>query len=166
MSKPIIFIQVHGRPEILEAELSEAATVGELFDVLTAAGIEMSDETFVFIDEAEQHQAGERHHPIHGIRHGSRVHVCHCKRIKTTVHFLNNTAEREFAAWNARVGPSRNGRCENFKLSPKDAAEHVLQLCNSTKRPSSDTRLNELVKPHECLGVLRPRPREARRGVI
>ena len=37
-----------------------------------------------------------------------------------------------------------------IKLNPKDAAEHVLQLCNSTKRPPSDTRLNELVQRHEC----------------
>ena len=30
MSKIIIFIQTHGRPGILEAELSQAATLGEL----------------------------------------------------------------------------------------------------------------------------------------
>jgi hypothetical protein len=149
MSKPIIFIQVHGRPEILEAELSEAATVGELYDALAAAGIEMNAETFIFIDEAEEHQTGERNHPIHGIRHGSRIHVCHCKRIKTTVHFLHNTAEREFAP-GARVRAVKEWAVEKLKLNPKDAAEHVLQLCNSTKRPPSDTRLNELVQRHEC----------------
>jgi len=143
MSKPIIFIQVHGRPEIVEAELSEVATIGELYDVLTAVGIEMNSETFVFIDEAEEHQAGERHHPI------SSFHVCHCKRIRTTVHFLNHTAEREFAP-GARVRAVKEWAVEKFKINPKDAAEHVLQLCNSTKRPPSDTRLNELVQLHEC----------------
>ena len=149
MSKPIIFIQVHGRPEIVEAELSEVATIGELYDVLTAVGIEMKSETFVFIDEAEEHQAGERHHPISSFRHGSRIHVCHCKRIRTTVHFLNHTAEREFAP-GARVRAVKEWAVEKFKINPKDAAEHVLQLCNSTKRPPSDTRLNELVQLHEC----------------
>jgi hypothetical protein len=150
MSKPIIFIHVHGRPGILEAELSEAATMGELYDVLTAAGIPLDAETFVFIDESEHHQSGARHHPIAGIKHGSRVHVSHCKRIKTTVHFLDKTAEREFAP-GARARAVKEWAVLTFKLSPKDAAEHVLQLCNSTKRPPSDTRLNELLHPHECV---------------
>lgn len=149
MSKPIIFIQVHGCPGILEAELAEAATIGELYDVLAAAGVTLNDETFVFIDEAEQHEQGERHQPVHGIKHGSRIHVCHCKRIKTTVHYLSGTHEREFAP-GARVRAVKEWAVEKFKLSPKDAKEHVLQLCNSTKRPPTDTRLNEMVPPHEC----------------
>jgi hypothetical protein len=37
-----------------------------------------------------------------------------------------------------------------FGLNPKDAAEHVLQLCGSTKRPVTDTPLNELLAKHEC----------------
>ena len=45
MSKPIIFIQVHGRPGILEAELSEAATLGELHEALAAAGVPLDAET-------------------------------------------------------------------------------------------------------------------------
>jgi len=149
MSKPIIFIQVHGRPGIFEAELSEAATIGELYDVLAAAGIQMDAETFVFIDEAAHHQEGARHHPLGDIKHGSRIHVSHCKRIKTTVHYLDRTAEREFAP-GARVRTVKDWAVQTFKLNPKDAAEHVLQICNSTKRPSSDTRLNELVHAHEC----------------
>ena len=54
----IIFIQVHGRPGILEAELSEAATLGELHDALAAVGVPVDAETFIFIDEAEDHLQG------------------------------------------------------------------------------------------------------------
>jgi hypothetical protein len=149
MSKPIIFIHLHGRPEILEAELSEAATIGELNDALAAAGIDIDAETFVFVDESENHLAGERHHPIKGLKHGSRIHVCHCKRIRTTVHFLDKTGEREFAP-GSRVRAVKEWAVLTFNLNPKDAAEHVLQLCNSTKRPPSDTRLSELLNLHEC----------------
>jgi hypothetical protein len=39
---------------------------------------------------------------------------------------------------------------QTFKLSAKDAAEHVLQLCNSTDRPPSDTPLHQLVHGHGC----------------
>jgi hypothetical protein len=35
-------------------------------------------------------------------------------------------------------------------MDPKDAAEHVLQLCNSTDRPPSDTPLHQLVHGPHC----------------
>lgn len=149
MSKPIIFIQVHGRPGILEAELSEAATLGELHDVLTAAGIQIDAETFIFIDDAEHHQHGDRHQLVDRLKHGSRIHVSRCKRIKTTVYFLDKTAEHEFPP-GARVRAVKEWAVCNFRMNPKDAAEHVLQLCSSTKRPSSDTPLHELVEGHGC----------------
>src|ERR1051326_4880320 len=95
MSKPTIFIQVHGRPGIMEAELSEAATLGELQDALKTAGVPIDTETFIFVDESERHEEGERGRRGEGIKHGARVHVSRCKRIKTTVHFLSETAEHE-----------------------------------------------------------------------
>jgi len=149
MPKPIIFIQVHGRPGIVEAELAEAATLGELQDALKAAGVPVDAETFIFIDESEKHEEGDRVARVGGIKHGARVHVSRCKRIMTTVHFLNQTAEHEFAP-GARVRRVKEWAVQTFHMSPKDAAEHVLQICNSTKRPPSDTPLHELVEEHKC----------------
>ena len=37
-----------------------------------------------------------------------------------------------------------------FKMDPKDAAEHVLQICKSTERPASNTPLQQLVQGHTC----------------
>ena len=51
-----------------------------------------------------------------------------------------------------------------FKLSPKDAAEHVLQICKSTKRPAADTPLHELVRA-PLRALLRPRAGKAGRGL-
>jgi hypothetical protein len=149
MSKPVIFIQVQGRPGILESELSEAATLGELHDALASLGIKVDADTFVFIDEFEEHEQGERDYPISGLRHGARIHVCRCRRIKTTVHFLERTAEHEFAP-GRRVRAVKEWAVHTFKLNPKDAAEHVLQICNSTRRPASDTPLHELVEGQGC----------------
>lgn len=149
MSKQIVFIQVHGRPGILEAELSEAATLGELHDVLIAAAVQVDAETCIFVDEADQHQHGERHQPMHHLKHGSRIHVSRCKRIKTTVHFLEKADEHEFPP-GARVRAVKEWAVHKFGLNPKDAAEHVLQICNSTKRPASDTPLHELTDGCGC----------------
>lgn len=149
MAKVIIFIQIQGRPEILESELSEAATMGELHDALDGLGVQVGPETLIFIDESEEHQHGERHHPVGGLKHGARIHVCRCRRIKTTVHYLEKTAEHEFAP-GRRVRAVKEWAVHTFRLNPKDAAEHVLQICKSTRRPASDTPLHELVEAPQC----------------
>ena len=149
MSKTIVFIQIHGRPGILETELAEAATLGELHDALAGVGVQVDAETFIFIDEAEEHVHGQRHEPIHGLKHGARVHVSRCHRITSTVHFLDKTAEHQFSP-GARVRAVKAWAVHKFGLDSKDAAEHVLQICNSTERPPSDTPLNHLVHGHDC----------------
>jgi hypothetical protein len=149
MSKTIIFIQVHGQPGVLEAELAEAATLGDLHDALAGVGVQVDTETFIFIDEAEDHLHGDRDKPVHGLKHGARVHISRCHRIKTTVHFLDKTAEHPFPP-GARVRAVKAWAVHRFGLDPKDAAEHVLQICNATERPSSDTPLHCLVHGHEC----------------
>lgn len=140
-----IFIQSHDRSGIIEAALKDAATHGDLRDVLLAAGVPIDADTFIFIDEDEQHLHGDRHHSVPGIKHGARIHVTHYKRIKAIVHFLGQTEEHEFPP-GVRIRTVKTKAVHAFHMTPADAAEHVLQLCNSTERPTSDTTLNELAK--------------------
>ena len=149
MSKIIAFVQVHGRPGILEAELAEAATLGELHDALAAIGVQVDAESLIFIDEAEDHLHGERHEPVHGLKHGARVHVSRCHRIKTTVHFLDKTAEHSFPP-GARVRAVKAWAVHTFGLDPKDAAEHVLQVTGKTERPEPDTHIGSLASCPDC----------------
>jgi hypothetical protein len=149
MSKSTIFVQLHGQPGIVEAELSEEATLGDLHDALAKAGVTVEAGAFVFIDEADQPAEGDRHQRLPSVKRGCRIHVSRCKRIATTVHYLDKTAEHAFPP-GARVRAVKAWAVEKFRLSPKDAAEHVLQLCKSTERPSSDTPLHQLVHGHDC----------------
>ena len=149
MSQLLVFIQAHGRAEILEAELPPTATLGDLHDALQVLGIVVDTETFIFIDEAEEHEQGERHKRLPHVKHGSRIHVGRCKRIATTVNFLDKSEEREFPP-GARVRAVKEWAVHVFDMDPKDAAEHVLQLCNSTDRPPSDTPLHQLVHGDPC----------------
>jgi hypothetical protein len=144
MTKIVVFIQAHGRPGILDTELSPSCTLGELREALAAAGVHVDEETFVFLDDAEEHLCGEIDEVIRELKHGSRIHVCRCKRIKTTVNYLEKSAEHEFAP-GVRVRAVKEWAVHKFGLDPKDAAEHVLQLCGSKERPSTDTPLNHLV---------------------
>lgn len=153
MSKSIVFIQVHGRPGILESEVPSATTAGEIHDTLAKLGVALDADTYIFIEDDEQHLPDERHHQLK-VKHGCRVHITRCHRIKVTVHYLERTTEREFSP-GARVRAVKEWAVSKFTLSPKDAAEHVLQLCNSTVRPSSDTPLHELAPV--CAGRDEPR---------
>ena len=109
----------------------------------------VSAELFVFIDEAEEPIGREGNRPVPGIKHGSRVHIAHCRRIKTTVNFVERTVQRDFSP-GARVRRVKAWAVEEFKLNQKDGAEHVLQICNSTERPASDTPLHALVQRPDC----------------
>jgi hypothetical protein len=59
MSTIALFVQVHGKSGLHELELAEAATLGELHAALEKLGIKVDAETFVFIDEADQHESGQ-----------------------------------------------------------------------------------------------------------
>ncbi|QOJ14013.1 MAG: hypothetical protein HRU75_04900 [Planctomycetia bacterium] len=149
MSKTIAFVQVHGQTGILETEIPETPTVAELQDALKALGISVDAETLIFIDEAEDHIPQDRAERVRTLKRGCRLHVSRCRRIKTTVNFMQKTAEREFPP-GARVKTVKEWAVRKFEMDPKDAAEHVLQLCGSTERPASDTPLVQLVRGHHC----------------
>jgi len=149
MSKLIVFVQVHGRPGLLEAEVSESVTLGEIHDLLRAAGVQVDSETLVFVGEAEHHHAGDPHQHVSGIKRGSRIHVTRCHRIKVTVNFMHRSAEHDFPP-GVPVRVVKQWAVHEFKMDPKDAVEHVLQICGSTERPTSDTPLHQLVQGQAC----------------
>ena len=148
MSKTIIFIQAEGKPGITEAGITIPATVRDLHEVFKMHGIDF--EGFdVFIDEAEAPVPHDAKAMVEGLKHGSRVHLTRCKKIKVTVHYMDRTIKRAFAPGN-RVRTVKQWAVREFKFNPTDAGEHVLQLCNSTTQPPTDTALAELVSGHSC----------------
>src|SRR5687768_11803255 len=149
MSKTVVFIQVQGRPGIVEGELSTPATVGDIHDVLQQRGIEIDKDMVIFVDEAERHEREDRKAEVENVKRGCRIHVTRCKKIEVTVHFLNKTIERAFPP-GARVRAVKQWAVREFKINPTDAGEHILQLCNSTKQPPTDTPLVELVLDRSC----------------
>lgn len=149
MQELTLFVQAHGRPGISEVKLPETATLGQLHEALASLGITLDAETFVFVDEAEEPLSCGHHEHPGGLHHGGRVHVTRCRHIKTTVHYLHKTPEHRFPP-GARVHTVKAWAAHHFEMDPKDAAEHVLQLCQPTDRPPSDTRLHQLLHGHCC----------------
>jgi hypothetical protein len=148
MTKIPVFVQVHGRQGLIEVEVPETVTLGDLHEALKAAGIPIED-ALIFVDESEEPETRPHHEHLPHMKHGCRIHVCHCKRIKTTVHFAHKTVEHEFAP-GTRVRAVKALAVKKLEMDARDAAEHVLQLCGSTDRPASDTPLAQLVHHHRC----------------
>lgn len=148
MPKLTLFVQIQGEPNIIEVAINENLTESELYKALVGAGISLSPDQFVFIDETEEPISNGEKRPAE-VRQGTRVHVARCRRIKTTVNYLERTIERDFAS-GARVRSVKKWAMKEFELDKKDAAEHVLQVCKSAERPSSDTPLHALVQRSNC----------------
>lgn len=149
MPQMVFFVQVQGDPRIIEVAVAENVTEAGLHNALSAGGVPVAPEFFVFIDEAEEHIPCDGDRPVPGANHGTRVHVARCRRIKTTVRFVDKTIERGFPP-GARVRSVKKWAAHEFHLDHKDAAEHVLQICNSTKQPTSDSPLHALTHDHAC----------------
>jgi len=148
MSKSTVFIQLDGREGLIEAELPSTITGAQLHKSLAALDAETDDATFVFIDEEDEPVKRKGKESL-TLRPGTRIHVTRCRKIKVTVNFLEKTAEDHFSP-GARVRRVKAWAVDKFDLERQDAAEHVLQLCNSTSRPVSDTPLQQLTDGKRC----------------
>lgn len=144
-----LFVQEHGESTIREVLVEDTITSRDLHAALITAGLVLTDDDLVFLDEADSPLDPKGDEPVAPLHHGHRIHVCRCRHIEVTVNYLERQAHRPF-------GPSRRVRgvkawaTKEFGLDHKDAAEHVLQLCNSTERPTSDTPLHTLLHGHQC----------------
>ncbi|MGE3637365.1 MAG: hypothetical protein AB7G28_02320 [Pirellulales bacterium] len=149
MSQTVIFVDVHGIPGILETPIPPDSTLKHLYEALAILGVQVEADTLIFLDEAEDPLGRDLKQILAGLKHGSRVHVGPCRRVKTTVHYLSKTADHAFPP-GTRLRRVKAWAARHFRLDDKDAAEHILQLCHSTERPSSDTPLSQLVGCHGC----------------
>ena len=76
-----------------------------------------------------------------------RVHIHRCKGVEVTVNF-NQDEKKGFFPPSVTVDWVKEWSVgkDQYDMSPVDAAEHVLQVCNSTYRPDEDVHIGTLVK--------------------
>jgi hypothetical protein len=79
-----------------------------------------------------------------------RLHVAYCRQVEVSVRFNGEEVKRHFppGATIARVHHWAARRA--FHLSPRDAAEHVLQLQGTVKRPDRDVHIGTLTAGIAC----------------
>lgn len=143
------FIQSDGKPDLTEVELPEDVSIDDLFALLTQHEIDLDDEIEIFIDEADEPLKRKGKDRVPALKRGCRIHVTRCRKVKASVNFTDRTEAEQFAP-GVRVRRVKAWAVRMFKLDGNDASEHVLQLCNSTVRPPTDTPLYELTDRRSC----------------
>lgn len=79
-----------------------------------------------------------------------RLHLGRCKRVSVNVTFNGVTKSRDFPPV-TRVGHVHKWATHKaFEMSPRDAAEHVLELEGGDERPDSDTQIGTLTDGKCC----------------
>jgi hypothetical protein len=149
MSTVTVFYLGLGCGDLVEGVLNKTATVRDLHESLAKGGIELDKDTHIFLNDSEEPLSKNLCDVVRDLKDGIRIHVTRCRRVVTTVNFLEHSDEHRFSP-GTRVRTVKEWAVRKFKIDPKDAAEHVLQLCNSTRRPPSDTALQELTDNHTC----------------
>jgi len=144
-----LFVQEHGHPAIREILIEEVVSARGLHAALITAGVVLTDDTLVFLDEVDSPLDRHGDEPLGHLHHGHRVHVTRCRHIEVTVNYLERQAQRKFSP-SRRIRAVKEWAVSEFGLDHKDAAEHVLQVCNSKERPTSDTPLHTLLHGHGC----------------
>lgn len=79
-----------------------------------------------------------------------RIHLARCRHVEIVVRFNGDTAKRSFTP-SATVERVRRWAARRaFHLSPRDAAEHVLQIQGTTTRPDRDVHIGTLTQGKHC----------------
>jgi hypothetical protein len=79
-----------------------------------------------------------------------RIHVSHCRHVEVSVRFNGETEKRHFTPSATVERVKRWAARRAFHLSPRDAAEHVLQIKGTTTRPDRDVHVGTLTHGHSC----------------
>jgi hypothetical protein len=79
-----------------------------------------------------------------------RMHVSHCRHVEVSVRFNGETEKRKFTPSATIDRVHRWAARHAFHLSPRDAAEHVLQITGTNNRPDRDVHVGTLTHGHTC----------------
>jgi hypothetical protein len=148
-----IVLQRGGAAQVLVGDVNGQQTVGEALEALGGTDIGQD------LIHAEDHDGPvDLKTPVQALVSGEgecglallRLHQGRCQRVSVNVTFNGVTKSRDFPPV-TRVGHVHQWATHNaFEMSPRDAAEHVLELEGGDERPDSDTQIGTLTDGTLC----------------
>ncbi len=146
-----LFLQGEGARDIVLIRVSKGGAVRDILAAARASGLTVAEGVALSLEDEES--AIDLEAPISStpIRHRSRVHMHRCRKVAVTVTFNGVQKSETFppASTMKRVKRWSVGK-KGFDMSDIDAAEHVLQLSDSSERPDEDVHIGTLVQPPQC----------------
>ena len=144
-----LFIQGEGIPKITLVKVHPKDTVADLVKVAREHGLSAPEDAgvCVFVENTDVPLELDVKIDEVGLASRSRVHIHRCKEVEVTVNY-NQDQKKGFFPPSATVDWLKQwavGKGQ-YDMSPVDATEHVLQVCNSTDRPDEDVHIGTLVK--------------------
>jgi len=152
-----VFIQGEGLTDILVASAAPHHTIADVFANLKHP-VPKDEGLLIFVEDLSApldfEAVVEELLPLDieeaAIPYPLRLHISRCRHIEISVRFNGEDAKRRFppSATVARVHHWAARRA--FDMTPRDAAEHVLQLQGSTSRPDRDVHIGTLTGGNTC----------------
>lgn len=157
--KRVVFFQSEFLDDVGSVEVEHDADHGALRKALMnalPADIE-SDFLHIYVEDDDDELAIDN---LVEVPDGLRVHIHRQKGIDVTVRYAGRDVRRTFRP-SATVGRVKKWAANELGVSPSDAAELMLQVTGTDKRPDPDTHIGALVKaPAKALSFdLVPSPR-------
>lgn len=149
-----IVLQCEGAAQVLVGDVKGQLSVGEALAALGTKDVGQAGQ-WVF---AEDHDGPvDLDTPVQTLVSSKgdgpalvRLHQSHCQRVTVNVTFNGVTKSRDFPPV-TRVGHVHQWATHNaFGMSPRDAAEHVLELEGGDERPDPDTQIGTLTSGTLC----------------
>lgn len=144
-----LFIQGEGIPKITLVKLDPKDTVGDLVKIVREQGLSApgDSEVCVFVENTDVSLELVLKIDEVGLGPRSRVHIHRCKDVEVTVNY-NQDQKKGFFPPSATVEWVKEWAVgkDQYDMSPVDAAEHVLKVCNSGDQPDGEVHIGTLVK--------------------
>ena len=144
-----LFIQGEGIAKITLVKVHPKDTVADIVKVAREHGLSVPEdsEVFVFIENTYVPLELDLKIDEVGLAPRSRVHIHRCKGVEVTVNY-NPDQKKGFFPPSATVDWVKEWAVgkDQYDMSPVDATEHVLQVCNSADRPDGDVHIGTLVE--------------------
>jgi hypothetical protein len=144
-----IFYQGENIAGIEHLEVTDDHTFGEL-----QARLEdqhgLPPDVLIFVEGDERPIERGVHIAAFSGDRGVTVHVHRCRHVSVAVTFNNTTKEHLFSPATT-VGHVKQWMAEHkFDMTQDDASEHLLQLADTTNRPSPSTHIGALTDGKTC----------------
>ena len=144
-----LFIQGEGIAKITLVKLDPKDTVADVVKVARECGLSAPEdsEVCIFVENTDVILELDMKIDEAGLTPRSRVHIHRCKSVEVTVNYNQDQKKGVFAP-SATVDRVKEWAVakDQYDLSPVDAAEHVLKLCNSGELPDEEVHIGTLVK--------------------